>query len=137
MIYLTGMPAINVPYKGDAPGWHTLAMLEMNAYMINEVNFTGAPHLFGDKDLFDAGPWFRSKGHKVGKVLCALPERAIAEAIYSEAVVKKRFPGWIQVSDLDIDMGKLQVYLERIVDSTEDAVLVKRWLKENINGSIS
>lgn len=134
MKYITGMPAINIPYEGDAPGWHTQAMLKTRAFKVHGVNFTGAEELFGDEDLFDAGPWLREMGFQVGSVPCARPERAIADAIYHEVVAKGRSPNWIRISDLDIDSGKLGAFIKRMIDAGKDQNNnMANWVRKNID----
>ena len=91
--YVTGVSALNIPYEGRVGDWHQMGMLVSKKFQIAGGNYYSAPGL-DEKELFDCGEFLNRQELDLNTTLCAKPERAIKDILYTNIIVKDRYPAF-------------------------------------------
>jgi len=119
--YITGMSALNIPYKGVQCDWHQVDTLKAGRegnFVTHPAVIVGAVEIFGEYGIWDCGEWLRKKGFPVGDYRCATPIRAILDILYHRIVVRKQYPAPLEnFRDLmceGIDKGELRSKLDEL-----------------------
>lgn len=91
--YITGVSALNIPYRGRVGDWHQMGMLASNKFQIAGNNYYSAPGL-SEQELFDCSDFLKAQELDLNTSLCARPERAIKDILYTNIIVKDRYPAF-------------------------------------------
>jgi hypothetical protein len=95
--YITGVSAFNIPYQGQLADWHQMGMLANKKFQIAGTNYHSAPDLSQD-ELFDCSVFLDKHLVSLPLTLCAKPARAIKDILYTNIIIKNRYP---DILDLD------------------------------------
>lgn len=95
--YITGISAFNIPYQGQLADWHQMGMLANKKFQIAGTNYHSAPDLNQD-ELFDCSVFLDKHSVSLPLTLCAKPTRAIKDILYTNIIIKNRYP---DILDLD------------------------------------
>ena len=95
--YITGISAFNIPYQGQLADWHQMGMLANKKFQIAGTNYHSAPDL-GQDELFDCSVFLDKHSVSLPVILCAKPTRAIKDILYTNIIIKNRYP---DILDLD------------------------------------
>jgi len=119
--YVTGISALNIPYKGIQCDWHQVDMLKYNIFKVNGINFTGAVDIFKDYGIYDNTDFFLKHGYKVQDVLVATPIRALLDMLYNTIVAKNSQP-FFELNDYmfeDISKTEISQKLNLLAENLE------------------
>ena len=132
--YITGLSALNIPYRGKQADWHQLGMLYGNKFQVAGRNYDSAPGL-GDRELFDCGSFLSRFNVDVGTTLCALPERAVKDILYSSIIRKSRYPAFFMLDQLMLEIPKdaMQAILGELGElaDVDQKQLLRQWAHDN------
>ena len=132
--YISGLSALNIPYRGKQEDWHQMGMLHSGKFQVVGKNYDGAPGLGGD-ELFECGDFLRKFDVDVGTTLCATPARAIKDILYTGIIRKTRYPGFFMLDQymLDIPKHAIQAVVENleVIANKEQRKLLKEWAHDN------
>ena len=134
--YITGVSALNIPWRGTQCDWHQVEMIKNNSFEINGINYQGAMKIFGDYGIYDNTKFFLKYGYKVEDVLVANPIRALLDILYFDIVINNKNPYSFTLDSYsfeDIDHNeiseKINILSENI--SEDQNVLLKDWRVQN------
>ncbi len=138
--YITGISALNIPYKGVQCDWHqidTLKAGEEGRFTMHPNVIIGAEDIFGKYGIWDCSKWLKEKGFENNNYLCATPIRAILDILYHRIVIKQQYPTpldnfWDFMFD-EINKDELKLKLDELglsFNTTEENIF-KQWRNKN------
>lgn len=132
--YITGLSALNIPYRGGQADWHQMGMLYSNKFHIAGKNYEGAPGLTSD-ELFDCSGFLKKRDINLETNQCATPLRAVKDILYNNIIRKQQYPGFFMLDQFMLDIDNASIItvvneLKQIADSKQQALLDK-WVEEN------
>ena len=138
--YITGLSALNIPYKEMQCDWHraeTLKSAMKNGFIMHPNSLTGAEEIFGTYGIWDCAQWLKSKGFKGINYLCATPIRAVLDMLYDSIAVRGRYPlqlehFWDYMFD-ELDINELNLKLKEFekVLNLEQKEIFNKWKSDN------
>jgi hypothetical protein len=132
--YITGLSALNIPYRGKQADWHQMGMLYSNKFQIAGSNYESAPGL-SEQELFDCKEFLDKFSVDPGTTLCAKPARAIKDILFSSIIKKSRYPDFFMLDQfmLDISKNSIREVLEDLkhLANSEQKQLIIDWAQDN------
>ncbi len=133
-VYITGISALNVPYRGRVGDWHQSGLLASQKFQVAGSNYHSAPGL-ASRELFDCSEFLQQHGIELETKLCAKPERAVKDLLYSNIIVKNRYPSFFMKDEylLPLSDPVLRNCVNQLLPlaNTRQQKYLERWLEEN------
>ncbi|MEE8058493.1 MAG: DUF6088 family protein [Pseudomonadales bacterium] len=132
--YITGISAFNIPYRGQLADWHQAGMLSKNKFQIAGENYQSAPNLTSD-ELFDCSDFLNKHSVNLTTTMCAKPERAVKDILYSTIFIKNRPPSFFSVDQfiLPLSNQELNTCIDQLrpLANKEQLKRLNQWLIDN------
>ena len=90
--YITGFGALNI----TGADWHILDNIRTGNWPISGIDYADTTELFGNAGLVSSGDFSKSIDNNIK---CASPARAIADMVYHNIFVLKRYPDHVIFND--------------------------------------
>lgn len=132
--YITGLSALNIPYKGKQADWHQIGMLHGNKFHIAGDNYDSAPDTH-EEALFDCSSFLEKNSIDVDTHLCATPLQAIKDILYMNIFTRGQNPSFFMLDQFMLDISPIAVLnvisdLEHLAN-THQKKLLSQWADEN------
>ncbi|RZD16569.1 MAG: hypothetical protein EVJ46_06060 [Candidatus Acididesulfobacter guangdongensis] len=125
--YITGFGALNI----TGADWHILGNIRTGNWPISGIDYADTTELFGNAGLVSSGGFSKY----TGDIKCASPARAIADMVYHNIFVLKRYPDHVIFNDYLLEdedvvefMKYFKIMLEQAQNKENDMLL--RWKNE-------
>jgi hypothetical protein len=106
--YITGISAFNIPYQGQLADWHQMGMLANKKFQIAGTNYHSAPNL-RHEELFDCSHFLEKHSVSLPLTLCAKPTRAIKDILYTNVIIKNRYPDILLLDQYQLSLSNLEL----------------------------
>ncbi|MEH6591275.1 MAG: DUF6088 family protein [Halioglobus sp.] len=132
--YITGLSALNVPYKGKQADWHQMGMLSSHKFQIAGRNYESAPDL-SEHELFDCSRFLSKFSVDAGTTLCATPTRAVKDILFTSIIKKTQYPRFFILDQFMLDDSKHPIQqavedLKQLANDEQRQLLIE-WARDN------
>ncbi|MEQ8690681.1 MAG: DUF6088 family protein [Pseudomonadales bacterium] len=132
--YITGLSALNIPYRGKQADWHQIGMLDRQKFLIAGRNYDSAPAL-KQEELFDCSDFLDRHNLQLNTQWCATPLRAMKDILYTHIIKKNQYPDFFRLDELMLDVSRdeIRAAVESLHSfaNEKQVEILTQWMQDN------